>query len=244
MDDIADNGGSRGGDDGDDGRSLLDDLADHDGKDVPPERTLLDDIAAQQSPEDELDDELEAGPPGAPEAPAERPWQSRPAAPPPPPPLSPRLSQDAASTGGDAAASLRRRVEELAANTAERKAKADEAQEAEALKQELRNCTPGGLSTMTTVGLHNLCDMKLVDLEDWPHFYEDMCIDVEKECRKHGQTVKTWVDKTAPFSTVFVRFVAPQMALQCQRAMDNRCFAGRLVVAELCDNSIWAERSD
>merc|ERR1712046_394520 len=91
----------------------------------------------------------------------------------------------------------------------------------EALRHELRDSVPTGTKTQTTVSLHNLCDLRLVDLEDWPDFFEDMRIDIEKECRKHGETVKTYVDKEEPQGTAYVRFLAPSMASRCQRAMDK-----------------------
>ena len=96
-----------------------------------------------------------------------------------------------------------------------------------------------GKATMTSVGLHNLCDLRLIDLDDWPDFFEDMRIDVEKECRKYGSIVKVWVDKTAPRGSVWLRFLTPKMAVECQKAMDKRCFAGRIIQADVCDSAIW-----
>jgi len=104
---------------------------------------------------------------------------------------------------------------------------------------------PVGLreAPQSTVGLHGLCELRLVDLEDWPNFFDDMRADVEKECEKYGEVVSIWVDESAPMGSIWLRFLSPAMAVTCQREMDNRWFAGRKIAAELCSSSIWEQRS-
>merc|ERR1711971_469369 len=91
----------------------------------------------------------------------------------------------------------------------------------------------------TTVGLHGICDLRLVDLEEWPEFFEDMRGGILKECKRHGNVIALCVDETAPFGSAFVRFAAPSEAEACRVAMDKRYFAGYPVTAEIDSNELW-----
>ena len=88
-------------------------------------------------------------------------------------------------------------------------------------------------ANLDSVALHDLCNMNVIDLLDWPTFYEDMIKDVEKECQKFGAVVKVWADRQAVMASVWVRFSTAEGARRCVQVMDNRRFAGMKVRARL-----------
>ena len=90
------------------------------------------------------------------------------------------------------------------------------------------------------MALHGLCDVRLVDFDEWPEFFQDMYTDIEQECNRYGEVVEVKIDEAAPMGSAWVRFVAPSCAKACQEGMHGRWFAGRKVVAELHKNEVWA----
>jgi len=98
---------------------------------------------------------------------------------------------------------------------------------------------PPAESTLVTVVLHGLYDTRLVDLCEWPSFYEDMQDDVEKECSRHGEVLRVFVDRREPRGSLWLCFAAPAQAQACRDAMDQRCYAGRRVTAEIHSSDIW-----
>merc|ERR1712187_112903 len=98
----------------------------------------------------------------------------------------------------------------------------------------------GSLIGATTVALHGLCDTRLVDFAEWPDFFDDMRVDIEKECKRHGDVVRVCINESVALSSAFVCFGVPAQAEACQTAMDQRFFAGRLVSAKIHSDEIWA----
>mmetsp|Transcript_28712 Transcript_28712/g.80682 ORF Transcript_28712/g.80682 Transcript_28712/m.80682 type:complete len:285 (-) Transcript_28712:90-944(-) len=92
---------------------------------------------------------------------------------------------------------------------------------------------------MAVVALHSLCDIRLVDLKAWPEFFDDMREDIERECKRHGDVVSVWVDKTEPKGAAWVRYAAPGQAQACQASMSGRRFAGSRISAELHGCDAW-----
>lgn len=99
-------------------------------------------------------------------------------------------------------------------------------------------------ATLTTVGLHGLCDTRLIDLEEWPEFFDDMMADIEHECKLYGDLTCITIEKSAPLGSAFVRFAAPSQAQKCLETMNGRVFAGRKVTAELQDIKYWDSAVD
>merc|ERR1712050_319186 len=97
---------------------------------------------------------------------------------------------------------------------------------------------------LTTVALHGFCDMRIVDFEEWPEFWDDMQADIEDECKEYGDLVCLKIDREAPLCSVFVRFKVPSQAKLCYDKMHKRAFAGRRVTAELQDNKFWENVTD
>ncbi|CAE8649741.1 unnamed protein product [Polarella glacialis] len=95
--------------------------------------------------------------------------------------------------------------------------------------------------TFSTVNLTGLCDMRLIDLDDWPTFFEDMLADVQKECASFGKVMCARVDRTSEFGTVLLRFTSAYAAEACLSSMDNRRFAGRQIEVSVQSNRIWRE---
>ena len=92
---------------------------------------------------------------------------------------------------------------------------------------------------LTTVILDNLCDMRCIDLLDWPTFYEDMVEDVGKECQKFGEIVLAWADRAASNASVWLSFSNAEKAQICVQNMNNRRFAGMKLRATLHPAHIW-----
>lgn len=90
-----------------------------------------------------------------------------------------------------------------------------------------------------TVALHGLCDMKFVNLAEWPEFFDEMCEDVEQECSRHGYVETVWADRSATMGSVWLRFATPGQAKACQAAMHDKWFAGRQIEAELHRSDVW-----
>ena len=95
------------------------------------------------------------------------------------------------------------------------------------------------LNPVNTVVLHGLCDMRTIDLLDWPTFYEDMVKDVVKECRKYGVIERAWADREVVDASVWLCFGTAEEAQLCMQKMGNRIFAGRRVTCKLHTASSW-----
>lgn len=96
-----------------------------------------------------------------------------------------------------------------------------------------------GDDVLSTVALSGLCDMRVIDLLDWPSFFEDMIKDVEKECQKFGMVVRSWADRKAALATVYLRFSTAEEAQLCSQKMENRRFAGQKVTTKLHAARVW-----
>lgn len=90
---------------------------------------------------------------------------------------------------------------------------------------------PGSPSRPSVVVLSGLGDLRVVDLDEWPEFFEDMLEDVRRECDAHGEVLQAWADRDDPSCGVWLRFAAPSQAEACRRAMNHRWFAGRRISA-------------
>jgi len=102
---------------------------------------------------------------------------------------------------------------------------------------------PGGqapASTMMT--LHGMFNMAQVNLATDPEFFNDIHADVEQECRKYGPVAKVWPDQSSNRGDVWVRFADVTSALNCQRALDRRWFAGQQIIAEFTNEAAWAAK--
>eukprot|EP00933_Yihiella_yeosuensis_P001759 TRINITY_DN10293_c0_g1_i1.p1 TRINITY_DN10293_c0_g1~~TRINITY_DN10293_c0_g1_i1.p1 ORF type:complete len:376 (+),score=91.69 TRINITY_DN10293_c0_g1_i1:91-1218(+) len=94
---------------------------------------------------------------------------------------------------------------------------------------------------MSVVLLTELCDLRLVDLDDWPTFFEDMQDDIHKECENFGHVLGVWVDKDDDLGRAWVKYGSSDAAEECFSKMNGRWFAGRKIKADVWKRSAWQD---
>lgn len=99
-------------------------------------------------------------------------------------------------------------------------------------------------TSMRIVILDDLYNLKLVDLQTWPEYYEDMLEDISKEAKVFGGVANVWADKTGATASAWLRFAIASEAESFQQCMDQRWFAGQVIKATLCHNKHWIDVGD
>eukprot|EP00930_Biecheleria_cincta_P100910 TRINITY_DN92539_c0_g1_i1.p1 TRINITY_DN92539_c0_g1~~TRINITY_DN92539_c0_g1_i1.p1 ORF type:complete len:434 (+),score=102.68 TRINITY_DN92539_c0_g1_i1:92-1393(+) len=110
-----------------------------------------------------------------------------------------------------------------------------------ALMQKLQRDPLGGPGLPTNIiVLHGMFNPSQVNLAADPEFFNDIHADVEQECRKYGAVIKVFADQGSSKGDVWVKFIDPTSAANCQRALDRRWFAGQQIIAEFATEATWA----
>jgi len=90
-----------------------------------------------------------------------------------------------------------------------------------------------------TVVLHPMFDLKQLDMSKTPNFFEELRMDVQTECAKHGEVLQTWVNDSSVAGDVWVRFADVTPATACYLALNGRWFSGKQISAELAADDAW-----
>lgn len=157
----------------------------------------------------------EARPPASLEAPNSKGPPQRPLTPRPPATAPPKaLLQKPRNAGSEDLVAAK--MEEPPESTADETAKVGE----DSLKGE------------ATCKIMKLCDMRVIDLLEWPTFWEDMERDVVKECELSGKVLGASVQQ-GQSPTVSVHFAHLLEAEECRKLLNGRIFAGSRIEVEV-----------
>ena len=83
------------------------------------------------------------------------------------------------------------------------------------------------------VHISQLYDLRVIDLDEWPEFFEDMRADMELECSKFGEVSKLVIDQECLTGLVMVVYTQALYARRCAAVMDGRWFAGQTITARV-----------
>ena len=84
------------------------------------------------------------------------------------------------------------------------------------------------------VHISQLYDLLIINLDEWPEFFEDMRVDMELECSKFGEVSKLVIDQECLTGSVMVVYTQASHARRCAAVMDGRWFAGQNITARVC----------
>ena len=102
----------------------------------------------------------------------------------------------------------------------------------DAVRKAAEKCDLANRDSVEKICVHltHLYDLRIIDLTEWPDFFDDMRTDIEVECGRFGKLVDVLVDTTQQTGSVCVVY-SNTFAECCAHHMNGRWFVGQNITA-------------
>ena len=99
----------------------------------------------------------------------------------------------------------------------------------DAVQKAAEKCNLANRDSVEKICVHltHLYDLRIIDLTEWPEFFDDMRTDIEVECGRFGEVVDVLVDTTHQTGSVCVVYSNTLDAECCAHHMNRQWFAGK-----------------
>ena len=107
----------------------------------------------------------------------------------------------------------------------------------DAVRKAAEKCDLANRDSVEKICVHltHLYDLRIIDLTEWPDFFDDMRTDIEVECGRFGKVVDVLVDTTHQTGSVCVVYSNTLDAECCAHHMNGRWFAGQNITARISE---------
>ena len=99
----------------------------------------------------------------------------------------------------------------------------------DAVRKAAEKCDLANRDSVEKICVHltHLYDLRIIDLTEWPDFFDDMRTDIEVECGRFGKVVDVLVDTTHQTGSVCVVYSNTLDAECCAHHMNRQWFIGK-----------------
>lgn len=101
---------------------------------------------------------------------------------------------------------------------------------------------PGNSATVgvtENIVLSNMFSATDPQIMEDPEFFTDLVEDVKSECKKYGNVLQVYINKSVPDGMVWVKFATVEQAVAAFQSLNDRFFGGNSISAAFATNHTW-----